>query len=172
MAGRVSGGVRSQIRKEVQLVVREQRDVVREEGRRRRGRGAAVPDEAGVVQLGVAAGCEQRGDGVDIALPVGHAEDEEAAEDEVERGGREARVRELVGAGTGGADEFFEVALDELEVWRLGVQRWDWGQVEAVDGGGGAGGCEGVRDGASAAADVEGAGDCGREWCVDYATIH
>jgi hypothetical protein len=32
------------------------------------------------------------------------------------------RVRELVGAGAVGADEFFEVALDELEVWGLGVQ--------------------------------------------------
>lgn len=99
-----------------------------------------MPDVAGVVQLGVAAGCEQRGNGIDVALPLGYAEDEEAAEDEVERGGREARVRELVGAGVVGADEFFEVALDELEVWGLG-------QVEAVDGGGGAGGCEGARRG-------------------------
>ena len=61
VAGRVGGSVRSQIRKEVQPVVRGQRDVVREEGRWQRVRGAAVPDEAGVVQLGVAAGCEQRG---------------------------------------------------------------------------------------------------------------
>ena len=110
--------------------------------------------------------------GIDVALPLGHAEDEEAAKDEVERGGCEARVRELVGAGAVGADEFFEVSLDELEVWGLGAQWWDRGQVEAVDGGGGAGGCEGERNGTGAAADVESAGDCGREWRVDCATIH
>lgn len=101
------------------------------------------------------AGLQQRDRRVaDIGRPVCHAADEEAAEDEVEGVGAEARV---------GGRELFDVALD---VFGVGGVKWegrggsadgrDGGEIDAVDVGcGRVGGGEGVSDCAGAAADVE-----------------